>query len=421
MEVYRDLGRGKLAVLIFLGILWGILTYGLDWLFKEPTVVGFYFADPLTQYTDMGILLGVMAAVNAVAMLPSGRIADRLGRKPIVIISFLGLAGSYFGYTFTVNFAPVLLLYVFGIVRMIFAATAWVALLAWVADHSSEKNRGTIMSALNAALTVANIGALAVVGALYQYTNLYMTFLVVALIQLIATVPLLFVSKGAGEETGSIGKTGKAGKGEKLRTWREVIHDRPLMILGISALFATSPGLLIQFIMLPLFASPEYGFTMVETTIPLAVMMLFTMVGYGVAAYAVDKMKIKRTILIISMIASIIPLALLFLTAYLPFMQNIVSLVISFGIFGLALGITMPTYLAIMTDLAPTGETGTELGVFQGILNFNYVIGNFFGGYLWSIGKLPTSMLGCIVLVLVALVLVVGTLRKSVFEGRKAK
>jgi MFS family permease len=150
-------------------------------------------------------------------------------------------------------------------------------------------------------------------------------------------------------------------------------------------------------------------------------MLLFTGVGFGVAAFVIDRLKVKRGLLIGSLVISIIPLVLLLLTAYLEFMQNIIALTISLGIFGFGIGASTPTYLAIMADLAPTGEMGTELGVFQGILNFNYVIGRAMGGYLLDLGGLATSMLGSIALVLISLVLVAGVVRKSVFEARKGK
>lgn len=418
LEVNRRMGKAKLAVLVTLGIMWGILTYGLDWLFKDPTMVYSIFG---TSYTLIGIMLGVTAFINAVAMLPSGRIADRLGRKPVVIVSFLGLAVCYFAYTFALAFEPLFVLYIVGSIRMVFAATAWVALLAWVADNSSEKNRGTIMSALNAALTVANIAALGVIGLMYQYTSPYVTFSLVAAVQLVAVVPLVFVSQRGSADQDIESKSVKPVKGAKLRAWREVIRDRPLMFLSISALFATAPGLLIQFIMLPLLSSPEYGFNMVESTIPLGVMLLFTLIGFGVAAVVMDKFRIKRGLLIGSLVASEIPMSLLFLTPYLSFMQNIVALVVFFGLIGLGMGTSMPTYLAVMADLAPTGEMGTEMGVFQGILNFNYVIGNSFGGYLWDLGGLSLTMLGGVLLVVLALVLVVGAVRRSAFEARGQK
>nr|MDO8097609.1 MFS transporter [Candidatus Njordarchaeota archaeon] len=412
------MGKAKLAVLITLGIMWGILTYGLDWLFKDPSMVYNIFG---TSYTLIGIMLAVTAFINAVVMLPSGRIADKLGRKLVVIVSFLGLAVCYFAYTFALSFEPLFVLYIVGSIRMVFAATAWVALLAWIADNSSEKNRGTIMSTLNAALTMANIAALGVIGLMYQYTNPYTTFTLVAAVQLIALIPILFISQRSGADQDSQGKGAKPVKGAKMRTWKEVIRDRPLVFLSISALFATAPGLLIQFIILPLLSSPEYGFNMVESTIPLGVMLLFTLVGFGIAAVVMDKFRIKRGLLIGSLVASEIPLFLLFLTPYLVFMQNIIALVIFFGLIGLGMGTSMPTYMAVMADLAPSGEMGTEMGVFQGILNFNYVIGNSFGGYLWDLGGLSLTMLGGVLLVIIALVLVVGAVRRSAFETREQK
>jgi MFS family permease len=411
------MGRGKLAALIGLGILWGILTYGLDWLFTNEATVTITFE---TTYTEIGILLAVTAFINAVVMLPSGRLADRLGKKPVVIVSFLALAVCYFSYTFALVYEPLPVLYLVGSIRMVFAATAWVALLAWIADSSSEKYRGTIMSAVTAGLTVANIGAVFVIGVLYQYTSLYMVFVIVAAAQFIAFTPLLFISGATSNEPIPKAKNTKPTKEENLRTWREVIHDSPLMLLSISAMLSTAPGLLIQTQIVP-YLETTYGFTLADMIIPLGFMLLFTGLGFGISAVVIDKLKIKRGLLIGSLIATLLPLFFLYLTPSLAFMQSIVAFVIFFGLFGLGIGASTPTYLAIMADMAPSKEMGTEMGVFQGILNFNYVIGRGLGGPLWDIGGLSLGMLASMVLVIVALALVAGAVRRSVFETRKQK
>lgn len=415
------MSKGKLSVLITLGVIWGILTYGLDWLFKVPkgstpplsdiTVVN-------TDYIQIGLVLGWAALVNAVAMLPSGRIADRLGRKPVVIVSFLGLAASYFAYDLMAVFNVLAVLYIIGTVRMIFAATSWVALLAWVADQTSEKNRGTIMSALTAALTVANIIALGVIGVTFDSAGLYTTFTIVAGIQLIAVIPLFFIAGRAKVDVKD--KVPKPAKTEKLRTWREVIRDRPLIVLSISGMLATTPGIMIQFIILALLKT-SYGFGTTESTIPLGIMLLFVMIGYVISSQIMDRLKIKRGLLVASLIVTMIPLFFLFLTPYLSFMQNIVALVLFIGLFGLGTGMATPTYLTLITDLSPTGETGTELAVFQGILNFNYVIANFMSGYLWELGALTLTMLGAMLVVLAGLVFVLVGVRRSALEARGIK
>ncbi len=423
------MGKGKLAVLISLGILWGILTYGLDWLFKVPqgsTPPSSEITVLNIDYGQTGLVLGWSALVNAIAMLPAGRIADRIGRKPVVIVSFLGLAASYFAYELVMVINVLAVLYVVGTVRMIFAATAWVALLAWVADQSSEKNAGTIMSALSAALTVSNIGALAVIGIMFDTTGLYTTFGLVAGIQLIATIPLFFiagrqklgVNRGAQEATKEAAK--EPAKNKKLRDWKEVIRDRPLMMLSISGMLATTPGIMIQFIILTLLTT-SYNFGTTESSIPLAIMLLFVLVGFVISSQVMDKLKIKRGLLIASLIITLLPLLFLFLTPFLQFMQNIVMLVLFIGLFGLGTGISTPTYLTLITDLAPTGETGTELSVFQGTLNFNYVIANFISGYLWEIGGLTLTMLGAMLVVLVGLLFVLVGVKKSTLGARGHK
>jgi uncharacterized membrane protein len=71
--------------------------------------------------------------------------------------------------------------------------------------------------------------------------------------------------------------------------------------------------------------------------------------------------------------------------------------------------------------LSPTGETGTELSVFQGILNFNYVIANFMAGYLWELGGLSLTMLGAMLIVLAGLLFVVVGVRRPALEARGIK
>jgi MFS family permease len=415
------MSKGKLAALITLGIVWGILTYGLDWLFKVPKGSTPPLSETTilnTDYIQIGLVLGWAALVNAIAMLPSGRIADRVGRKPVVIVSFLGLAASYFAYELMMVFDTLAVLYIVGTVRMIFAATAWVALLAWVADQSSEKNRGTIMSALTAGLTVANIIALGVIGVMFDYTGLYTTFTLVAGIQLIAAIPLFFIAGRASPDIKE--KAQKPVKLGKLRSWREVIRDRPLIMLSISSMLATTPGIMIQFIILALLKT-SYGFGTTESTIPLGIMLLFVLMGFAISSQIMDRMKIKRGLLIASLVVTLVPLFFLFLTPYLEFMQNIVALVLFIGLFGLGTGMSTPTYLTLIADLAPTGETGTELAVFQGTLNFNYVIANLMSGYLWQMGGLTLTMFGAMLVVLAGLVFVLVGVRRSALEERGVK
>ncbi|WXG47206.1 MAG: MFS transporter [Candidatus Atabeyarchaeum deiterrae] len=415
------MGKGKLAVLITLGIIWGVLTYGLDWLFKVPkgsTLPLSQITVLNTDYIQIGLILGWAALVNAIAMLPSGRIADRIGRKPIVIVSFLGLAVSYFAYELIAFYDTFWILILVGTVRMVFAATSWVALLAWVADQSSEKNRGTIMSGLTAALTVANVFAVVVIGAMFDSVGLFNTFTLVAAIQLIAVVPLLFIAGRARPDTKA--KDSKPAKVGKLRTWREVIRDRPLLVLSVSGMLATTPGIMIQFIILALLSS-SYGLGTVDSAIPLGIMLVFVMIGYVISSQVMDRLKIKRGLLVASLIVTIVPLFFLFLTPYLVFMQSLVALIVFIGLFGLGMGLSTPTYLTLITDLSPTGETGTELSVFQGILNFNYVIANFMSGYLWAVGGLPLTMLGAMIIVFFGLVIVVAGVRRSTLEARGVK
>jgi MFS family permease len=424
-EVLIELGKGKIILVIALTIVWGFNAWGLDAFFRISDIYQFRF---YTDIFQIGLLLAVLSLVNAIFTLPSGRIADIFGRKRLIIVAYVGLAVTFFAYTFAggsnsivPNDQILLLLYVIGFARMFFTALAYIGNLAWIVDQTTEKNRGKMVSLYTMLSSIGVIGGPAVVGVLYALYGANMAFTIVALMQFLIAIPILSIPETERLRTGKTDKIGGAQKHETLRGVKEIIHDRPLLALGVSAMFSSSLGIILLFYVQPLFTGAPYYLPLALTSIPMAIEGVFTMIGFVVAGVMIDRKKSKRGILIASLIITELPIAVLLLTPYLAFMQNIVALIVFIGFIGLGQGLTTPTFLVIANALAPKGERGTELGVYQGITNFCNPIGYASGGYFASTIGFTGIMLAGGVYTLASLLFVVAVLRKSMLAARGIK
>jgi MFS family permease len=409
-------------ILVFaMSIIWGFNAWGLDAFFRIQDIYQFRF---LTTILQIGILLALLSLVNAIFTLPSGRVADIFGRKRLIVIAYIGLAATFFAYTFVggpLSIVPgdqiLPLLYGIGFARMLFTAFAYIGNLTWIIDQTAEKNRGKMVSTYTMLSSVGVIGGPAVVGLLYAYFGANMAFMLVALMQFAIAIPILAIPETQRLRAGK----GEVPKHERLRGIREILHDRPLFALGISAMFSSSIGILLLFYMQPLFTGPPYYLSLAETAIPMAIEGLFTMVGFLVAGFIIDRKKGKRKLLIVGLVITEVPVAFLLMTPYLSFMQNIFALVAFIGFIGLGQGLTTPTFIVTANDLAPKGERGTELGVYQGITNFCNPIGYATGGYMAYTGGFTGVMIAGALFTLASLVFILGFLRRSSLAERGVK
>ncbi len=419
------MGKGKIILVIALSIVWGFNAWGLDAFFRISDIFLLRF---YTDILQIGLLLAVLAIVNAIATLPTGRVADIFGRKRLIIVAYIGLAVCFFSYTFVGGSSSIVsvdlilpFLYLIGIARMLFTAFAYIGNLTWIVDQTTDENRGKMVSAYTMLSGIGAIGGPAVVGVIYAFFGANMTFMLVGLIQFFLAIPILAIPETQRLRTGKIGKNVAATEHERLRGVTEILHDRPLLALGVSAMFSSSIGILLLFYMQPLFTGSPYFLSLAETSIPMAFMGVLTMVGFVTAGVIIDKKKAKRGLLIASLLITEVPIAVLLMTPYLSFMQNIFALVLFIGFIGLGQGLTTPTFLVIANDLAPKGERGTELGVFQGITNFSNPIGYASGGYLAFAIGFSGIMLAGAVYTLSSLLFVLAVLRKSTLAARGIK
>jgi MFS family permease len=115
-----------------------------------------YYAHSLGYRPDfIGLLSALPAIGSLLSAIPSGLLADRLGRKPVLLASAL-LAPLFLAGIGLTSFAPLLLLSAF--LQGVFSSAYWVTNIPLLVEHTSEERRVGVL-ALNSFLLLG-IGAL---------------------------------------------------------------------------------------------------------------------------------------------------------------------------------------------------------------------------------------------------------------------
>lgn len=132
----------------------------------------------------------VMNGVASALSMPTGMLADKVGKRPVLLIGSLLLAVTYAGFAVVqspTGIWPLMVLY------GVFVALVEGNQKAYAADFLTRQERGTGLGRLNALTGLAGLIASLSAGILWEVAGPQLTFLVGALVSLVALL-LLWVS-----------------------------------------------------------------------------------------------------------------------------------------------------------------------------------------------------------------------------------
>ncbi len=115
---------------------------------------------------NTGLLFSALLAVLALSRLPAGKLADKIGRRETVILSWVGEVSVVYVFVF----APIgaISIALIGIVLwQFFGVLDAPAINAWIAESSDAKNRGLSMGVFYSVSFLATVPALVISGFLF--------------------------------------------------------------------------------------------------------------------------------------------------------------------------------------------------------------------------------------------------------------
>lgn len=350
---------------------------------------------------EVGWLIAAYAACQLISGPLLGRLSDRTGRKPLLLVS---QAGTFIGFIITA-FAPSML--ILFIARMIDGSTAGNLSLAqaYISDITEPENRAKSFGVIGIAFGIGFMIGPAISGILARSDYRYPVFAAAGLsaLSIMATALLLPKAKPAGKGEGPGGKRLSLVQwGEYARYFREPrLAPRLWQFLCFILPFAMfTSGF-------PLFAERRLTWHSVpfgpeQTGFVYAWAGFLGILTQGPALGRLVKRFGESTLNRVGFASYAVGYTLLAFAHSIPELA-VAATVTAFG------GLIRPTLTSLITKAAPRSEQGTVLGLQQSLTSVAQICGPPFAGILIQHGALTTWGIAAASITAVGFVLASGT------------
>lgn len=325
----------------------------------------------------VGGILAVYSLMQFIFAPIWGRLSDRIGRRPVLMIS---LAGSFAGYMLFAFAGSLAMLLLSRFVAGIAAASIGTA-QAYVADSTTPENRARGMGLIGAAFGLGFIfgpptgGVLADVGTRIGMAPNFLPGIAAAALSLSAFILAVFVL----QESKPPGLKPRTGRLPHLdpRTWSLIRRLPPLgaiyLCLGLIILAFSGMEPLVT-----LHASDRFHFDALDLGKFFGFMgVIVAVIQGGVIGRVTRRIGEARTALV-GAISLAIGLALV------PPIHDARGLYAVALLIAVGQGLCYPSLTSIVSRLAPSDQMGTLLGVSSSVGSFARVLGPLLAGWLYD-------------------------------------
>lgn len=380
-----------------MGISWiGRLSLGVVFLTVVINLIGFGIVLPLLPFfaTELGaspLAVGaIIAAYSAMQFVFAplwGRMSDRYGRRPALIIGLLGTAGSYVVFAMADTVTVLLLSRLVGGVM---GATIPVA-QAYVADRSPRESRARAMGLIGAAFGIGFIIGPAIGGLLSRWGYALPGLFAAGLSLAAGLVALVFLPESLPPEKRLVPAAGAQRGGLRAVGEGLAALRRTLTALGgtlahrgfrgpIGATLLGNTGIAAYTTLFPLVLYDPIGMSAAEAGGFFAFAGVVTAASQGgIVGPVVERLGERRT----AVSGSVTVALALAILAWAP---GVPGIIVSLALLGVGWGLFNPSVLGILSSQAGDAEQGEVLGVNQSASALSRVVGPVAGG--WAFGAL---------------------------------
>ncbi|MBT2641102.1 MFS transporter [Bacillus sp. ISL-41] len=348
-------------------------------------VIPFYAEEIGATPTQLGLLMAVYSLMQFIFAPMWGRISDRIGRKPVIMIGILGLSLSFFLMALSTE---LWMLFAARIIGGFLSSANMPTVMAYVADITSEEDRGKGMGIIGASVGLGFIFGPAI-GGVFSQTSLSTPFYLAGATSLITFLFVTFILKESlSAEQRSIQEKEKSSLLKAL--------SGPLSMLFLLQLFVSLSlsGLEATF---AYFAAEKAGLGSVELGYIFMIMGLAGAIVQGGLVGRLTKKLGEGIVIQLGIIISAAGFGLILLT------EGFGTAALFLTIFGVGNGLIRPSVSSLLTKKSTTGHGGTT-GLLSSFDSLGRIIGPPLGGWLFSIA-IGMPYISGIVLSMVALVL----------------
>ncbi|WP_026576434.1 MFS transporter [Bacillus sp. UNC438CL73TsuS30] len=325
-------------------------------------VLPFYAEQIGASPTELGLLMAVYSFMQLIFAPIWGRVSDRIGRKPVMIIGIAGLGISFLIQGLSTQ---LWMLFAARILGGILSSANMPTAMAYVADITTEENRGKGMGIIGAATGLGFVFGPAV-GGIFSKISLGLPFLLASASSFI-TLILVFLLLKESSEKKSVAK--RPSLLEAFNGPTSILFVMQLLIsLSLSGLEAT----------FAYFAAKKAGMDTVELGYVFMIMGFASAIIQGGLVGRLTKKYGERVVIQGGILVSAIGFGLILLV------DSFLTAAIYLTIFGIGNGVIRPSVSALLTKTSTAGH-GSSTGLLSSFDSLGRIIGPPLGGWLFSI------------------------------------
>ncbi len=360
-------------------------------------VLPFYAEELGASPFELGLLMATYSVMQFLFAPMWGRISDRIGRKPVLMIGIAGLALSFFLLALATQ---LWMLFAARIIGGLLSAANMPTVTAYVADITSEEDRGKGMGIIGAAVGLGFIFGPAI-GGVFSSGNLAIPFYLSGISSLITFLLVAVVLKESLTEKGA--------SQEKKRPSLLAAFKSPNANLFILQWFVSVSlaGLEATF---AYFAYDRAGLGTVELGYIFMIMGLAGAIVQGGLVGQMTKRFGEGKVIQIGIIGSAVGFTLIL------FVQDFLTAAIFLTVFGLGNGLIRPSVSSLLTKKATSGY-GQVTGLLSSFDSLGRIVGPPLGGMLYGIAIFMPYVSGIILSVLALGIYYLYTHRTNALEG----
>ena len=315
--------------------------------------------------TELGFLMAVYSIMQLLFAPMWGRLSDRIGRKPVMIIGIAGLAISFFIMAMAESLWGLFLARIIG---GILSSANMPTAMAYVADITTEEDRGKGMGIIGAATGLGFILGPAI-GGVFSDTNLSLPFVIAGISSVVTCILVVFILKESLPAEKRTKERKEKTSGNTLKGPVSIIYFLQLIVtLSLAGLVTT----------FAFFAAKKAGIDAVQLGYIFMIMGLGSAIVQGGLVGKMTKKFGEGAVIRIGIIVSAIGFILIL------FSSNFWTSAIFLTIFGMGNGVIRPAISAMLTKNQNSGY-GNTTGLLSSFDSFGRIIGPPLGGWLFSV------------------------------------
>ncbi len=343
-------------------------------------LLGFGILIPILPAFAKKILFVDEAAIGAVIAIYSltqflfnpilGRLSDKFGRKPVIVVSLFINAIGYLIFAFTTSYTVLLLS---RVIAGIGGSSVSVA-QAYIADVTTKENRAKGMGLIGAAFGLGFVFGPLIGGLLSNISYMVTGFGAASFSLLAFTLTILLLPEPERKfiQTDNVKK--------KLIDFDAIKNvfknpERKILIISFFILTFSFANIYGTFALLGI---QEYHFTDMQNGMIFGILGLVSAIVQGGLVGKAHKLLGKKNILRLGSLLMMLSLILL------PYAGSFSLLAVVSVFLACGTGLFQPTIISLVSEVTPEAEQGVTLGVNQSMSSLARVFGPLWGGFTYE-------------------------------------